>query len=80
MANLTLSIDDKLLEEARLAAARNGTTVNAVVRSHLENFASREARLSRARGRLKALADRSSAMIGPRDWARADLYERAPRG
>ena len=39
MANLTLSIDDTILEEARKAAARDGTTVNAIVREHLARLA-----------------------------------------
>ncbi len=76
MANLTLSIDDALLEEARQTAARSGTTVNAIVRDHLANLASRDARIERARRRLAELAKRSTATIGPRDWTRNELYDR----
>jgi hypothetical protein len=84
MANLTLSIDDDVLEEARKTAARNGTTVNALVRDQLANLASREARIERARRRLAELAAISTATIGPRDWTRNELYDRnynrIPRG
>lgn len=84
MANLTLSLDEDLLAEARRVASRNGTTVNAIVRDHLANLASREARLERARRRLAELAARSTATIGPRDWTRDELYDRnaqpIPRG
>ena len=76
MANLTLSIDDAVLEEARRAAARNGTTVNAIVRDHLVHLASREDRCARARRRLADLASRSTATIGPRDWTRDELHDR----
>lgn len=76
MANLTLSIDDTVLEEARKAAARSGTTVNAIVREHLARLASRQSRLERARRRLADLAERSTARIGPHDWSREDLYDR----
>jgi hypothetical protein len=76
MANLTLSIDDTILEEARKAAARNGTTVNAIVREHLARLATRESRIERARRRLADLAERSTAQVGPRDWSREDLYDR----
>ncbi len=77
MANLTLSIDDALLADARAAASRAGTTVNALVREHLAAIASRDARLIGARARLAELASRSTAQIGPRDWTRGDLYDRS---
>ena len=37
--NLTLSIDDQLLEKARKRAGEMGTTVNQLVRDHLRSFA-----------------------------------------
>jgi hypothetical protein len=84
MANLTLSIDDDTLEEARKTAARDGTTVNAIVREQIANIASRDARISRARRRLAELAAISTATIGPRDWTRNEIYDRnynrVPRG
>ena len=39
MANLTLSLDDKLLQAARLRAAKEGTSVNEVCRRVIENYA-----------------------------------------
>jgi hypothetical protein len=76
VANLTLSIDETVLDEARRAAARRGTTVNAVVRDYLTSWASREARIEGARRKLAELAERSTATIGPRDWTRDDLHDR----
>ncbi len=36
MANLTLSIDERLLEKTRRHAAASGTTVNQMVRDHFQ--------------------------------------------
>ncbi len=40
--NLTLSIDDRLLEEAREVARSMGKSVNQIVREHLEQLTSRD--------------------------------------
>lgn len=39
MTNLTLSIDDKLLQAARVRAVREGTSVNEICRQAIENYA-----------------------------------------
>jgi len=39
MANLTVAIDEDVLKKARIRAVQEGTSVNAVVRSHLESYA-----------------------------------------
>jgi hypothetical protein len=42
--NLTLAVDDKLVEKAREVAARQGTSLQALVRQYIETLAgSREA-------------------------------------
>ena len=40
MANLTLAIDEDLLRRARVRAAEQGTSVNAVVRQLIEGYSS----------------------------------------
>ena len=37
MKNITLAIDEEILERARAYAEQQGTTVNAMVRTHLQN-------------------------------------------
>jgi Family of unknown function (DUF6364) len=37
--NLTLAVDDKLVEKARQVAARQGTSLQALVRQYLETLA-----------------------------------------
>ena len=39
MANLTITIDETLLREARVRAVREGTSVNAVLRDYLQGYA-----------------------------------------
>lgn len=79
MANLTVSIDDGVLKRARMRALEEGTSVNAVVRDHLERFGGRdpaaqalEEFLAFARSRVPG--DRPSRT---RRWTRAELYERS---
>jgi Family of unknown function (DUF6364) len=61
--NLTLSVDDKLVEKARQVAARQGTSLQALVRQFLETLAgSREG---------AALVDRLDE-----DWREGDEYLR----
>lgn len=79
MTNLTLSIDEKLLQAARVRAVKEGTSVNEVCRKAIESYA-------RARGddRLKrfdeamerARADRPEGGPLPSPWRNRDeMYE-----
>lgn len=76
MKNITLSVDEKLLAAVRQHAAASGTSVNQLVRDFLAEIASREDRAKKARRRLRALSERSTARIGKRSWSRQDLHER----
>lgn len=75
MANLTIAVDDDLLRRARIRAAENDTSVNAVLRSELERFAG-PADIDVAAG-LRALAHLVPDQSGRtgRDWTRVGLYE-----
>jgi plasmid stability protein len=48
MANLTIAVDDDLLQKARIRAAELGTSVNAVLRDYLEEWSGRNAARKRA--------------------------------
>jgi plasmid stability protein len=76
VANLTLSIDDDVLRRARIRALERGTSVNAIVRDYLTDFAGTD-RARRAVQGFVEIAERSTAGSGPggRTWAREDLYE-----
>ena len=56
MANLTLAVDDDLLRRARVRAAEQGTSVNAVVRDLLIAYAAGD-RAAAARRRLVGLSE-----------------------
>ena len=77
MANLTLTIGDELLKRARLRALRENTSVNAIVREHLESYAGAE-QMASARARLVELSRTTSGGSGPggRSWQRDDLHGR----
>ena len=65
MANLSLAIDDDLLHRARVRAAEQGTSVNAVVRDLLVAYSAAD-RVEAARRRLVALSVSSAAGSGGR--------------
>ena len=44
MANLTLSIDEKTIERARSAAQAMGTSLNQIVRDHIERLSGADQR------------------------------------
>jgi plasmid stability protein len=74
MANITLSIDDVLLQAARVRAVKEGTSVNEICRQAIETYARRQGdRLARYRelqaridaapkppGRTKPVVDREA--------------------
>jgi len=65
MKNITLAIDEKLLEEVRIYAARQQTSVNALVRAHLEALVRGQERAQSAIADLKRLSETSEARLGP---------------
>ena len=77
MANLTLVVDDDVLKRARKRAIDEGTSVNAIVREHLEAYAGADEARAAMR-RFLALAAESQSGSGPegRTWTREDLYDR----
>ena len=78
MKNITLAIDDEVLEKVRAYAAEQKTTVNAIVRQHLEKLATENDRHAEARRQLLRLARSSRGRLAPDYvWNREELYDRA---
>ncbi len=75
MSNLTLSIDDDLLQRAREAALRDRTSVNALVRDYLTRYADGKRRRFEALDALDALAA-DSASASETGWSRDELHGR----
>jgi hypothetical protein len=78
MANLTLSIDDKLLQAARVRAVKERTSVNEICRQALETYAraSGQQRLERYL-RVQAEIDAATRTTPiPAPWKnREEMYE-----
>jgi plasmid stability protein len=74
--NITLAVDEDVLQKAKVVAAQKGTTVNGLVRDYLTILVKTEDRSERARQRLLELIDKSKAEMGPVTWTREDLYDR----
>ncbi|MGH2626536.1 MAG: hypothetical protein ACRDHY_07800 [Anaerolineales bacterium] len=76
MRNLTLAIEDEVLEAARRLALERGTTVNQLVRDHLADLVERETGRRAAAERLKRAMQEERVAVGPVTWTREDLHAR----
>ncbi|MBI3328033.1 MAG: hypothetical protein HYZ81_15200 [Nitrospinae bacterium] len=76
MANLTISVDDDVLKQARLKAIAQGTSVNAVLREYLEVYAGVKTKREKAVKDLLQLAERVTSGRGGHRWTRDELHER----
>ncbi len=77
MKNITLAIDEDVLDKVRIVAAEKKTTVNALVREFLADLANRDEKLAQARKQLLQLMDTSKGRMAP-DWKfdREETHER----
>jgi hypothetical protein len=77
MANLTVTVDERVLRRARIRALEEGTSVNAVVGQYLERYAAADPSVAALAGFLD-LAARLHGGSGPegRTWRREDLHDR----
>jgi len=76
MRNVTLAIEEGVLEAARKVASGRGTTVNRMIREYLAEVAGQEARRRLALPRLARAMKKGLYEVGPRTWTREDLHDR----
>lgn len=77
MKNITLAIDEAVLDEVRQYAAKNKTTVNGLVRDYLARLAAQQNKAEAARQRLLELARNTEGDMGPDfKWDREAIYDR----
>lgn len=76
MANVTLKIDDELLDKARRLASRRKTSINAIVKEKLEEFVSTDLQREAVLGGLEDFYAHSKALIGRITWSRDEIHER----
>lgn len=75
MANVTLSVDDDVLQKAWEAALREHTSVNALVREYLIRYTEACSRRVEALDTLSELAQHNPSQ-GSGQWSRESLHER----
>ena len=76
MRNVTLSIEEDVLQEARKMAAERGTTVNAMVRASFAELVRQRRRTRDALKRMRELAEEGGMEFGKKSWSRDDLHGR----
>lgn len=78
MANVTFALDEDLVARARAMAVRRRTSLNAVVRAYLEEYAG-HSDAATAVAQLFELADQAQFSVGKEGitWRREDLHDRA---
>jgi len=75
MKNVTLAIDDELLDRSRSVAGKRGTTLNAMIRSLLNETVEQEDRIAWAKQGMKRLMDEAGAGLEPGyKWNRDENY------
>lgn len=73
--NLTVELDAEVIRQAKIVAAKRGTSVSRLVAMEIEGLADNDVRYEEARERaLKALANAKPR--GGRSWRREDLHQR----
>jgi hypothetical protein len=77
LKNITLAIEDDILERARVVAAEKKTTVNAMVREFLAEVTDRDERREKARAALLDLMRNSKGRMRPDfKFDREETHER----
>ena len=72
--NLTISVDDNLLSKAREMAQRQGTSVQEVLRKHLEEYVGDRSREDVAKELVERLRN-TAGRSGGRKIHRSEAYE-----
>ncbi len=76
MTSLTIAVDEETLRRARLRAVQEGTSVNAVLRQRLDEYAGAGEARRRAVAELLNSSARSKMRLGGRKWQREEIHER----
>ncbi len=76
MSNVTLSINDNDLKQARILALQQGTSLNAIIRKFIKNYVNRNTPYQQITERLLKRSQQSAFNSGNKKWTRDDLYER----
>ena len=77
MANLTITVDEETVKRARMRALEEGTSVNAVLRDYLEDYAGVRRERREAWRKIREIARKSGMGSGGEGLPkREELYDR----
>lgn len=76
MANLTITVPEEILKSARRRALEQGTSVNAVLRDYLSQFAGTQSAHANAAKRVLELSKAARSGRGKARWTRDELHQR----
>jgi hypothetical protein len=76
MANLTITVPEEVLKSARRRALEQGTSVNALLRDYLSQFAGMQSAQAKAARRILELSKSARAGRGKANWTRENLHQR----
>ena len=74
--NLTLTLDESLVQAARKVALERSTSVNQLVREFLARLVRETDRQQAALARVDEVFRTTRIQVGRRTWKREDLHER----
>jgi hypothetical protein len=76
--NVTLALDEDLLDQARIVAAKRRTSITELIRRSLEDLVSGDQSRKRAREWLATMMSKPAYRVD-RTWTREELHERTVR-
>ena len=76
MTNVTISIEEEDLKQARIVALEQGTSLNAAIREFVKSHIGNTRRYQQVTMRLLKKAEHSQFSSKGHKWTREDLYER----
>jgi len=74
--NITLAVDEEVLQQARVVAAERHMSLSALVREYLSSLLEKDRAVDEARLSLLKLIDETDADMGKSTWSREAAYER----
>jgi hypothetical protein len=74
--NLTITLDEQLLRDARKIAIDRNTSVNRLIRDFLAGLVREQDRRQAALADVEEIFRTTRVSVGRRSWTREDLHER----
>lgn len=74
--NVTLAIDEELVQKARAVASRCHTTMTELIREYLVRLVDTHDERSAAKDRVLQQMNQSELRVGEKTWTREELHER----